>query len=182
MNKFTLTPNDTSLLVIDFQEKLVPAMHRTEDTVKNAGILMEIAKALEIPIIVTEQYPKGIGHTVAPLSGLFGELSPIEKMTFSACTKEVEDQLSKEPRQKILISGIEAHVCVFQTVRALLQKDYQVYVVSDAVSSRTEANYQNGLSQMREMGAVITNTETVLFDLLKESTHPKFKELSKLIR
>lgn len=182
MNKFTLTPNDTSLLVIDFQEKLVPAMYRSEETVKNAGILMKIAKSLELPTIVTEQYPKGIGHTVESLSSLLEELSPIEKMTFSACTKEVTDQLSKNPRRKILIAGIEAHVCVFQTVRALLQKDYQVYVVFDAVSSRKEENYQNGLSQMREMGAVITNTETVLFDLLKESTHPKFKELSKLIR
>lgn len=182
MNKFTLTPKDTSLLVIDFQEKLVPAMYRSEDTVKNAGILMKIAKALDIPTIVTEQYPKGIGHTVDSLSDLFGELSPIEKMSFSACTKEVEEALSKDPRQKILVAGIEAHVCVFQTVRALIQKDYQVFVVSDGVSSRKEANYQNGLLQMREMGAVITNTETVLFDLLKESTHPNFKELSKLIR
>ncbi len=182
MNEFTLTPKDTSLLVIDFQEKLVPAMYRTEDTLKNAGTLMKIAKSLELPTIVTEQYPKGIGHTVENLSALIGDLSPIEKMAFSACTKEVTDQLSKDPRQKILVCGIEAHVCVFQTVRALLAKDYQVFVVSDAVSSRTEANYRNGLDQMRQMGAVITNTETVLFDLLKESTHPKFKELSKLIR
>jgi len=182
MNKFTLSPNDTSLLVIDFQEKLVPAMYRSEDTVKNAGILIKIATALELPTIVTEQYPKGIGHTVEPLSSLFEDFSPIEKMSFSACTTEVVEKLSSAPRQKILVTGIETHVCVFQTVRALLQKGYQVYVVSDAVSSRSEANYQNGLSLIREMGAVITNTETVLFDLLKESTHPKFKELSKLIR
>ena len=182
MNKFTLNPKETSLLVIDFQEKLVPAMYRSEDTVKNAGILMEIAKALDLPTMVTEQYPKGIGHTVKPLSDLFGDLTPVEKMSFSACTTEVEGTLSKEPRQKILIAGIEAHVCVFQTVPTLLEKGYQVYVVSDAVSSRREENYYNGLSLMQEMGAVITNTDTVLFDPLKESTHPKFKELSKLIR
>ncbi len=182
MNKFTLNPNDTSLLVIDFQEKLVPAMHRSEDTLKNAGVLMKMAKALEIPTIVTEQYPKGIGHTVEPLSLLFEGLTPVEKMSFSACTAEVEEALAKAPRQKILIAGIETHVCVFQTVRALLDKGYQVFVVSDAVSSRREENDQNGIALMQEMGAVITNTETVLFDLLKESTHPKFKELSKLIR
>lgn len=182
MNKFTLSPKDTSLLVIDFQEKLVPAMYRSEDTIKNAGILIKIAKALEIPTIVTEQYPKGIGHTIETLSTLFSDTMPIEKMSFSACTTEVTDELSKAPRKKILITGIESHVCVFQTVRALLSHNYQVFVVSDAVSSRREENYRNGLDQMREMGAVITNTETVLFDLLKESTHPKFKELSKLIR
>jgi nicotinamidase-related amidase len=182
MNKFTLTPNDTTLLVIDFQQKLLPAIYRSEFTVKNAGILVEIAKALEMPIIVTEQYPKGIGPTVESLSSLFDDFQPVEKMTFSACTTEVVKQLSNEPRQRILISGIESHVCVFQTVRSLLKKGYQVYVVADAVSSRTEENYRNGLSLMREMGAVITNTETVLFDLLQESTHPKFKDLSKLIR
>jgi nicotinamidase-related amidase len=182
MNKFTLTPNDTTLLVIDFQEKLLPAIYRSESTVKNAEILVKIAKALEIPIIVTEQYPKGIGPTVKSLSSLIEDFHPVEKMSFSACTEAVENQLSNEPRQRILISGIESHVCVFQTVRSLLKKGYQVYVAADAVSSRTEENYRNALSLMRDMGAVITNTETVLFDLLKESTHPKFKELSKLIR
>ena len=182
MNKFTVTPHDTSLLVIDFQEKLVPAMYRSEPTIKNAGVLIKIADALDLPMVVTEQYPKGIGHTVESLSALFGDTEPIEKVSFSACTEEVEGKLSEKPRQKILIAGIEAHVCVFQTVRRLLEKNYEVYVVADAVSSRTEANYQNGLQLMRDMGAVITNTETVLFDLLKQSTHPKFKELSKLIR
>lgn len=182
MNKYRLNPNETSLLVIDFQEKLVPAMAQSEATIKNSEILIKMAKALELPIIVTEQYPKGIGYTVDSLSTHFEDIQPIEKQSFNACTLAVESKLSEAPRQKILISGIESHICVLQTVRTLLEKRYHVFVVSDAVSSRKEANHQNALSQMKEMGAVITNTETVLFDLLKDSTHPKFKELSKLIR
>ncbi len=182
MIQHNLNPDNTSLLVIDFQEKLVPIMQESDRTIKNAQTLIKIAKALDMPITVTEQYPKGIGHTVKEITEVLASVEPIEKMSFTACTSDVKEALSKSPRRKILVTGIEAHVCVFQSVRDLLSEEYEVYVVADSVSSRKSFNYENGLALMKDLGAVITNTETVLFDLLKVSDHPRFKELSKLIR
>lgn len=180
--KYDLNQMETQLMVIDFQEKLVPIMTESEVTVKNAITLIKMAKALEIPITITEQYPKGIGHTILEISKELEGFSIFEKDSFSSFTPEIEKHISKNNKKKIIISGIETHICVFQTVRDLVKNGYEVYVVSDAVSSRTKANRENGLSLMKDIGAIITNTETVLFDLLKVSTHPKFRELSKLIK
>ncbi len=180
--KYDLNQMETQLMVIDFQEKLVPIMTESEVTVKNAITLIKMAKALEIPITITEQYPKGIGHTILEISEELEGFSIFEKDSFSSFTPEIEKHISKNNKKKIIISGIETHICVFQTVRDLVKNGYEVYVVSDAVSSRTKANRENGLSLMKDIGAIITNTETVLFDLLKVSTHPKFRELSKLIK
>lgn len=180
--KHNLNQMETQLMVIDFQEKLVPIMEDSEFTVKNAITLIKLAKTLEIPITVTEQYPKGIGHTILEISEELEWVSIFEKDSFSSFTSEIEKHISKNNKHKIIISGIETHICVFQTVRDLIENGYEVYVVLDAVSSRTKANRDSGISLMKDMGAIITNTETVLFDLLKVSTHSKFRELSKLIK
>ncbi|MGI6423920.1 MAG: hydrolase [Tepidanaerobacteraceae bacterium] len=182
MDKFTLKTDETVLIVIDIQERLVPAMKYGKKVIDNTNILISIAKELEIPIIVTEQYPKGLGKTVPELSSNLEENLPYEKMTFSAYTDEVAATLEKTGRKKIIVAGMETHVCVFQTVRDLIASGYQVYVVQDAVCSRTKDNFKNGISLMSQMGAVVTNTETVLFDLIKISGTPKFKKLSKLIK
>lgn len=182
MDKYVLIKEESVLFVIDIQEKLVPAMRYGEQVIRNTNTLITIAKKLDIPVIATEQYPKGLGKTVPELSKNFNESSVYEKVAFSGCTREVNSALEVLGRNKIIIAGMETHVCVFQTVRNLLARGYQVFVVGDAVCSRTKENWLNGLSLMSSMGAVITNTETIFFDLMKEAGTPLFKELSQLIR
>lgn len=182
MDKFTLTQEEIVLMIIDVQERLVPAMKYGGQVIEKTNTLISIAKNLEAPIIVTEQYPKGLGKTVPEVSANLDTASVYEKMTFSGFTPEVASALNQLGRKKIIITGIETHVCVLQTVRDLLGQGYQVFVVQDAVCSRTKENYKNALSQMSLMGAVITNLETALFDLMKESGTPVFRKLSKLIK
>ncbi|AFQ45348.1 hydrolase [Desulfosporosinus meridiei] len=182
MNKYLLIESEVVLMIIDIQDKLMPVMKYGEQVIQNVNTLISVAKKLSAPIIVTEQYPKGLGKTVSEVSNnLEGSLT-YEKSTFSGCTSEVTSALKGQGRKKIIVTGTETHVCVFQTVRDLLDNGYQVFVVRDAVCSRTKENYLNGLSLMTSMGAVVTNTETVLFDLVKQSGTPLFRELSKLIK
>lgn len=181
MDKFTLTRQESVLIVIDIQERLVPAMKYGKQVISKTSTLISIATNLGIPVIVTEQYPKGLGKTVSEVNISLGATT-YEKITFSGCTAEVNSALNRLGRKKIIITGMETHVCVFQTVRDLLARRYQVFVVGDAVCSRTKENYRNGLSLMSLMGAVATNTETVFFDLMKEADTPQFRELSQLIK
>jgi nicotinamidase-related amidase len=167
---------------IDIQERLVSAMKYGEQIIQNTNTIVSLAQKLGVPIIVTEQYPKGLGKTVSDVSNNLNESLTYEKTTFSGCTSEVTSALKGLGRRKIIITGMETHVCVFQTARDLLLQGYQVFVVKDAVCSRTKENYLNGLSLMSSMGALVTNTETVFFDLLKQAGTPLFKELSKLIK
>ncbi len=182
MEKYILNKEEAVLMIIDIQERLVPAMNNKEQVTKNASILVSIANELTIPLIVTEQYPKGLGNTVEEISSNLKDNTIIEKISFTGFTEEVKEALNKMGRKKIIVTGMEAHVCVFQTVRDLLSHGYHVFLVSDAVCSRTSENYLNGLSLMSEMGAVVTNTETVFFDLMKKAGTPEFKVLSKLIK
>lgn len=182
MDKFTLTQEEAALMLVDIQERLVPAMPYGQESIQKTNILIAVANKLHIPIIATEQYPKGLGKTVPQISDNFQGVSVYEKITFSGYTEEISANLKRLAKKKIIIVGMETHICVFQTVRELLANGYQVFVVKDAVCSRTKENYRNGLSQMSVMGAVVTNTETVVFDLIKEAGTPLFKELSKLIK
>lgn len=182
LEKFVLIKEESVLFVVDIQEKLIPAMRYGEPVIRNTNILISIAKRLDIPVIATEQYPKGLGKTISELSNKLNESEVYEKVAFSGCTREVNSALEVLGRNKIIIAGMETHVCVFQTVRSLLSRGYQVFVVGDAVCSRTKENYLNGLSLMSSMGALITNTESVFFDLIKEAGTPLFKELSQLIK
>lgn len=182
MDKFTLDRDKTVLLVIDIQERLVPVMKYGGKVIKNTNILLTIADTLRLPIIVTEQYSKGLGKTVPEVAAKLNNAVTYEKITFSGCNPEVLSALNQTGRKKVLITGMETHVCVLQTVRDLLGLGYQVFVARDAVCSRSKDNYRNALSLMAAMGAVITNTETVFFDLMKEAGTPQFKELSQLIK
>jgi nicotinamidase-related amidase len=182
LNKYTLNQEDSVLFIIDIQEKLIPAMTKAELVIKNAYTLIATAQKLGIPIIATEQYPNGLGKTVPNLSKYLDPLSIFEKVNFSGCIAGVTSILKSLGKKKVIITGMETHVCVYQTVRDLLANDYDVFIASDAVCSRTEANYLNGLTMMSSMGATITNTETIFFDLLKRAGTPVFKELSRLIK
>jgi nicotinamidase-related amidase len=169
-------------MIIDIQERLAPAVQHSAQVIRKTNTLVAIATSLGVPIMVTEQYSKGLGKTVSEININLENFSRFEKKTFSGCTAAVMSSLAQLGRKKIIIVGMETHVCVLQTVRDLLAHHYQVFVVGDAVSSRTKENYQNGLSLMSAMGAVVTNTETVFFDLIKEADTTLFRKLLKLIK
>ena len=182
MANYKLEADDAVLIVIDLQEKLMATMQEKERVYKNTNLLIETAKQLDIPIIVTEQYPKGLGGTVDEIKGHLPEHVYFDKVSFSACVGNLPEELEKLGRKNILITGSETHICVFQTTRDLVYAGYNVQVVKDAVCSRTNENYINGLELMKEVGAVITNAETVVFDLLKVSGTPEFKAISPLLK
>lgn len=182
--KFFLDAADAALVVIDIQEKLCHAMDEKvlKHLVKNAGILMDTAAELKLPVVVTEQYVKGLGETLPELKGR-ATGPALEKMTFSCCgdTAFVE-KLRSLGRKQIIIVGMECHVCVLQTVIELLDAGFIVHLVRDAVMSRRKDNWFVGLETAREAGAVITSTEAALFQLLKVAGTDEFKKLSKLVR
>jgi nicotinamidase-related amidase len=171
------------LVVIDVQEKLLRVMQNPERVVKNCGILIQIAKSLNIPILWCQQYPKALGLTVAPLAELLNGLSPMDKLSFSCCGEpDFVRRLESLDVEAVVLCGIESHVCVFQTAMDILHRGLKVQVIADAVSSRTEENNQVGLSRMAANGVIISSTEMFLFELLRTAGHPKFKELAALIR
>ncbi|TNE51388.1 MAG: hydrolase [Deltaproteobacteria bacterium] len=174
------------LLVIDIQERLAGAMDDDAMSAveKNATILIEGAKALDLPVWATEQYPKGIGPTLEPLADAFPEgVSPVAKVDFScAAVPEVLEALKSSGRTQIVVCGMESHICVFQTARDLVREGFQVFVPRDAVIARTQANCELGLQLMERAGAVITSTESVLFDMLGRAGSPEFKRISSLIK
>ena len=182
MDRFNLNREDAVLFVIDIQERLVPVMKYKDQVIHNTRILLQGAKEMNIPVVVTEQYPKGLGKTVNEISEFLEEERVFPKNSFTAYIDEVKEVLEVTDRKKIIIVGMETHVCVYQTTRELIDAGYTVYIVKDAVASRTKENFLNGLDLMKSMGAIITNTETVVFDLLKVSGTPEFKTMSKLIK
>lgn len=182
MDKYTLNREDALLLIIDIQERLVPVMDYKDVVINNNKILIKAAKEMNFPVLATEQYPKGLGRTVQELLDLIDEENILAKNTFSAYNDDLKDTLGSLGKKKIIVTGMETHVCVFQTVRDLINAGYAVFLAKDAIASRTKSNYLNGLDVMKELGAVITNTESAVFDLLKISGTPEFKVMSKLIK
>lgn len=178
---YRVFPEESVLVVVDIQEKLMRVMPDREQVIRNTLILLELANQFQIPVIVTVQYPKGLGPTVPEIASKLQGNKMMEKITFSACPDLV--QLIKETgRSQVLLVGSETHVCVYQTVRDLLEAGYKVQVPCDAVCSRRTLNHENALSLMRELGAVITNTETVVFDVLKIAGSKEFKVMSPLVK
>ena len=179
-----LDRDNALLLVIDVQEKLADAMPAQELAAmeKNIEVLIRAAVRLGMPVIATEQYPKGLGPTVARLRGLLPD-EPLEKMEFSCGnSKLAARKILGTGRKQAIVAGMESHVCVFQTVRDLLRGDFAVFLAQDAVISRTVANKEVGLKLCEKAGATLSSTEAVLFDLLGSSDTPEFKELSRLIK
>jgi len=178
-----LAVDKCALVVIDIQGKLSQLMHQKEALFENAQKLIKGAQILEIPIIVTEQYPKGLGPTIPEIAALFPNFRPLPKVAFSCCGDEgFQRELLAVNRRQILICGIETHVCVYQTTVDLLASGYGVEVVADVVSSRTAENREIGLQRMRDEGARITSVEMALFDLMRVAEGPKFREVSKIVK
>jgi nicotinamidase-related amidase len=171
------------LVVVDVQEAFRPVVVDFEHVATNVATLVQGARVLGIPVLVSEQYPKGLGRTVPEVSRHLDGIEPIEKLCFSAAEDaEFAKRLSTSGRQQILLSGIESHVCVNQTADDLLRAGREVHVAQDAVSSRTEENRALGLHKMERAGAVITSVETALFELLRAAGTPEFKEIQKLVK
>ena len=184
-DKFFLDKDRALLVVIDVQEKLCAAMDEKvlAKLVKNTGILLETAAELHVPVLVTEQYVKGLGATLGELSEKAGDCPCFEKMTFSCCgSDEFVAAIKTSGRKQVIITGMETHVCVLQTVIELRDAGFEVHLVKDAVMSRDKRNWETAVEAMALAGAVPTCTESVLFQLLKVAGTDSFKKLSKLVR
>ncbi len=178
-----LERDDTALVVIDVQGKLALLMHDKAELFTNLRRMIQGARVLGVPILVTEQYPEGIGPTVPEIAEVLPELDPISKVCFSCCgADKFVSSLQSLGRRAVLVTGIETHICVMQTVLDLLEAAYDVHVVADAVSSRSADNKRIGLERMRDAGAVITSTESALYELLGVASGPEFKAVLKLIK
>jgi nicotinamidase-related amidase len=178
-----LKTSDTALAIIDVQGRLASIVHEKEELLRNLQILIGGAKALELPILWLEQYPKGLGPTVSEVADLLPGQKPLEKLCFSACGQEhFPEKLRESGRRQVLIAGIETHVCVYQTTRDLLDRGYHVEVVADAVSSRQPENKRIALARIRDEGAAVTSVEMALFELLRTAEAAQFKEIARLVK
>ena len=179
-----LSINNTTLLIIDVQERLAPVMLNKEKLLDNLQRLIKGAKVLELPIIYTEQVPKKLGPTLSEIADLLvGVSDPISKSSFSCCgCNPFMQHLEKLERKQVLMAGIETHVCVYQTAIDLLKQGYNVQLVTDAVSSRTAENRQLAINRIKEAGAKLTSTEMALFELLRVAEGDKFRQVSRIVK
>ena len=178
-----LAADNTVLLVVDVQGKLAHLMHDKEILFKNIRKTIKGAQVLDIPIILTEQYPAGLGPTIAEVAGLFENPNIISKTSFSCCGDDRFMQVLNDLHpENVLVAGIETHVCVYQTVRDLLKAHFAVQIIAEAVSSRTKHNKRIGLKKIIKAGAEITSVETVLFELLREAGGEKFKKILEIVK
>jgi nicotinamidase-related amidase len=174
-----LRRNRAVLVVVDVQEGFRPAIDRFDDVVRRTTQLVQGARALEVPVLVTEQYPRGLGATVADVAAHLEGVTPIEKTVFSAARADGFDLAG---RDQALVLGIEAHVCVSQTVHDLLADGVDVHVAADAVSSRAPEDRERALRRFEDAGATVTTTEAALFELLERAGSPEFKFVQGLIK
>ena len=174
---------NTVLTIIDIQGNLAHAMHEKESLFKSVKQLIKGVTTLEIPIILTEQNPKGLGPTLPEIKELLPDVTPIPKMSFSCCDeKAYMDAVSAPGKKQALIAGIESHICVYQTSAALLDMGYEVQVAVDAVASRSPENRKLALKKMERMGVKMTCVEMALFELLKTAEHEKFRDIVRIIK
>jgi len=175
-----LEADQCALVVVDIQEKLLPPIFQKEQLVKNSQLLIRLAGILRIPTLMTTQYAKGLGGTVPEIASLLPETEPIDKHMFCCFGSDVFCSMLKRmpgKRNTVLLCGMESHICVAQTSLGALREGYLVHVASDAVSSRTEWNWKLGLERMRAAGALISSAEMMVYELLRSSGAPGFKEL-----
>jgi nicotinamidase-related amidase len=175
-----LTAEGAVLLLIDLQQRLVPALHDNETVIARSVRLAEAARLLDVPVRATEQNPAGLGPTVPPLAAYPQAVLP--KTTFSATEDPGFSALLPAEASEIIVAGCEAHVCVLQTVLGLLGSGRRVVVAADAIGSRDPADRAAGIERARQHGAEIVTSEMVLFEWLRDARHPKFREVQKLLK
>lgn len=182
--RFMINSENSALLIVDIQEKLANTMKKSvlESMLQNVRKLIELAKTVSIPILITEQYPKGLGITLSQVKEHV-DSEVIEKIHFSCLGEEkFVEKLKSTGRNKIIITGMETHVCVYQTCLDLLLRDYHVFVPKDAVCSRRKEDWKTGVELMRDAGAVITCTETLIFQILRRAGTAEFKRMLEFVK
>jgi len=178
-----ITRDKTAGLVIDIQERLFPVIHNKEVLLRNCITLIHGLQILEVNLLVTQQYTRGLGVTLPEIAEALGDFSPIEKRDFSCCgSDDFKRSLELTGAQNILLCGIESHVCVLQTALDLKEMGYQPIVVMDAVSSRYPRNLELAIERFRFEGIMMTSTESILFELTRSSASPQFKAISQLVK
>ncbi|GFI62561.1 putative hydrolase YcaC [Clostridiales bacterium] len=175
---------NTVALIVDYQEKLLPAMSNLENLMENSKKLILGLKELGIPMIVTEQYSKGLGHTVKEITDCMGDsYKPYEKLTFSGiCTDEIREAVKAFGKENILVCGVEAHVCVLQSVIDLKEEGYNVFLVEDCIASRKTNDKETAVARAMGEGAFVTSVEAALFEMTYGAGTPHFKAISKIVK
>jgi len=170
-------------MIVDIQERLFPHIHEHEQLAKNVEILIKGLQALEVPVVVSEQYKKGLGETIELIESLISADPHVEKMAFSCCDEPMlMEKMELTGKRFVILAGIETHICVLQTAIDLLERGYHPVVVEDCVSSRTLANKQIALARLRQEGAIVTSCESLLFELCRIAGSETFKTISKLVK
>lgn len=178
-----LDANKCILLVVDIQEAFKDHISELERVIVRSKIMIQAAKLLEVPIVVTEQYPKGLGRTLGPIQEILGDCHYYDKVTFSCCQdNSIKEALQNAGRSQVLIIGIETQVCIMQTAYDLLTMHLLPYIAVDAVGSRRESDRQVALQRLQKDGVVLTTTEAAIFEMTGSSKHPAFKEISNLVK
>ena len=177
-----LRPESAVLLVVDVQDKLLPAIHEADAVVEFARRMVEAAKVFAMPILAVEQNPAGLGRLCSILRDALGEVRPVEKTRFSACVAGITEKLQELGRPNVIVVGIEAHVCVQQTVLDLLRLGYTPFVCADAVGARRPLDRDTAIERMRQGGAVVTTTESATFELLGQAGTDTFKKILKIVK
>lgn len=174
---------ETLCLIVDYQERLVPVMEDRDTLIRNANILVKGMNLLEVPMIASQQYTKGIGMTVEEIQHEITPFEYFDKLSFSCCQDEaILGEIKKYNKKNIIVCGIEAHICVLQTVLDLLEEGYHVIVVEDCIGSRKKGDKKVALKRMEKEGAILTTYESILFELTKIAGNDTFKAISKLIK
>ncbi|MDQ3745182.1 MAG: hydrolase [Acidobacteriota bacterium] len=180
----TLDLGQTALAVIDVQESFRQPIQDFSEVAARIALVTHAMQMLGVPVVVTEQYPKGLGHTATEIRAVLPEgFAPVEKTAFSSCgAGEFVARLEAACARQVLLCGVEAHVCVNQTAHDLLARGYQVHILTDCVSSRAEQDKRVGLDKMMRSGALPSSTEMALFELMRDARHEQFKAIQKLIK
>jgi nicotinamidase-related amidase len=177
-----IQPDNALLLVVDVQDRLLPAIHDNAAVVEACRRMIEAAKLLEVPMVVTEQYPEGIGRTCQTLLQCLGDAPLYTKVRFSACIEPVVEKLTALARPNVIVIGIEAHVCVTQTTLDLLRLGYMPYLCADAVGSRRPYDRDIAIERLRQAGAIVSTTESVTFELMGLAGTDTFKRVLKIVK
>ena len=178
-----LNRENTGLLVIDVQQKLMEVMRQKQGITENIIKLLHLSKLFNLPVILTEHYPRWLGPTLKEIQEFLPTYEPITKMRFNCCDADAfNERLEGERLQSVIVTGVESHICVFQTCVCLLQRGYTVHVPQDAVDSRTDDNWRVGLGLLRDAGAFITSTETIIYQILEKAGTREFKKMMKILK
>ncbi len=178
-----VSAENTMALVIDYQEKLIPVIYNNDDIVKNSALLIKGLNELEVPIVVSQQYTKGLGATIEPIALALGEFVPFDKMSFSLWgTEEIREAIKSANRKNVVVCGVEAHICVLQTVIDLVENGYNVFVVEDCIGSRKPNDKKFSCKRAVREGAFLTTYEAILYELTTGAGTPHFKAISKLTK